>query len=60
MAEEIKSLELRAAERLERFVEREFNPAKPVSWKTLETLWRGALLARDVRRLDLLAQRAAA
>lgn len=43
-------LELRAAKRLQRFVEHDFNPQSETSWETLRTMFRGALLARDIRR----------
>lgn len=50
-ASENKPLELRAAERLVRFVERDFDPKSETSWETLRTMWRGALLTRDIAAL---------
>lgn len=51
-ASESQPLQLAAAQRLERFVERGFDPKSDSSWSTLQTMWNGALLARDDSRLN--------
>ena len=48
LAAKNQSLELAAAQRLARFVQRNFNPKSDTSWQTLESMWKGALLARRI------------
>ena len=45
-----KPFALVCAERLRAFTEKHFDPTSDESWRTLDHLWRGAVMARDVHR----------